>query len=393
MQDLNQRSLPSHSQNEFLSPKAVPDISAWQLFPGTYVVGNSELDRYVVVPAPKLSILTEAISYFDGFQTIKSITTRFSRKGQAVDVLTLYQRLLKAGLLADSEPRGELSRLALPLFDMEIGPAFNACQSAVQVLFLPLLLLTVVTVATGFFLLLEHHSAIEAELFQAGHSWSVWGCTLFGLAMTLSLLAHELAHGFTATWLGLRPRQFAAVAYLAVMPIFFLKIPGIYTLSPGQRVQVWISGVWINLTIASTALIATQIVTMPVLYEQVLTGLAVSNGFIVAWNLVPFLPTDGYFIMCTLLKKPNIRPRAWQEFSRWIRLRVKPSPMLLLYFGLSLLTTLGALLLNATWAYRVATHSVAGFVFGCLLILSVLLGLVHLVKSLIATRKPEGEGI
>jgi putative peptide zinc metalloprotease protein len=209
----------------------------------------------------------------------------------------------------------------------------------------------------------------------------------------LSLLAHELAHGFTATWLGLPPRQFAAVAYLALMPIFFLRIPGIYTLSPGQRIQVWISGVWINLTIASTALIVTQTTTMPVLYKQVLTGLAVSNGLIVAWNLIPFLPTDGYFIMCTLLKKPNVRPRAWQEFSRWIRLRVKPSPMLLLYFGLSLLTTLGALLLNVTWAYRIATRSVVGFAVGCLLTLPIVLGLAHLIKSLMATRKPEGEGV
>src|SRR5262249_30058406 len=204
------------SQEEFLCPKAVPNISAWQLFPGTYVVGNSELDRYVVAPAPKLSILTETISHFDGFQSIKSITTRFSKRGQAVDVLTLYQRLLKAGLLADSEPRGELSRLAVPLFDMEIGPTFKACQAAIQVLFLPFLLLTVVTIVTGFFVLLEHHTAIESELFQVSQSWSVWGCTLFGLAMTVSLLAHELAHGFTATWLGLRPKQFAAVAYLAL---------------------------------------------------------------------------------------------------------------------------------------------------------------------------------
>jgi len=89
---------------ENLCPEVVPDISAWPLFPGTYVVGNRRLDRYLIVSASKLPLVRELIACFDGRHSITSMAESFARKGRRVDVMTLYQRLLEAGLVVGSEP-------------------------------------------------------------------------------------------------------------------------------------------------------------------------------------------------------------------------------------------------------------------------------------------------
>jgi len=41
--------------------------------------------------------------------------------------------------------------------------------------------------------------------------------------------------------------------------------------------------------------------------------------FMILNNLWPLMPTDGYFIMCTLLKVWNVRSNAWQMLKNLVR--------------------------------------------------------------------------
>jgi putative peptide zinc metalloprotease protein len=52
---------------------------------------------------------------------------------------------------------------------------------------------------------------------------------------------------------------------------------------------------------------------------QVLAKLSLANFFTILGNLSPLMPTDGYFILSTLLKKVNIRTNALFEFLKWVR--------------------------------------------------------------------------
>jgi len=59
---------------------------------------------------------------------------------------------------------------------------------------------------------------------------------------------------------------------------------------------------------------------------------ATINWLLAVFNLMPLLPTDGYFMLCTLVKDSNVRVRAWSWVRRPFRHdRKRPSVFVLAY--------------------------------------------------------------
>lgn len=308
-------------------PQLVEGIGSWPLFPDVYVIGSSVLDRYISVPAGKVSLVWEAVSFFDGSRSLDEISEILRARGCRVDVSGLYTRLAEAGLLIGSTPRREVARLGVEMFDIPIDRLLAPCLGIIGKLFLPLVWLTGLVMAVAI-VVLASGAVITPD---GGTVSSVAGYAMVGGGIFLSMFLHESAHAIAALRHGLVPNRLRISGYLLVIPVALLAIPGLYTIAPAKRIQVWAAGMWANLTIASLALIAIEAASMPSVYAQILTKVALANCMIVVWNLMPFLPTDGYFILTTLLRRANVRPKAWDALLTCRRAGSSASPWLLAY--------------------------------------------------------------
>jgi putative peptide zinc metalloprotease protein len=154
------------------------------------------------------------------------------------------------------------------------------------------------------------------------------------------VLLHELAHALAGARFGLIANSLEFALYFGFIPIVYLRIPGLYTLSPRRRVIVWSAGIFLNLILAA--------IGMAYLIWQGTAGAALNiwyvvilvNYSLVVTNLVPFLPTDAYFILSTVFHVHNIRRNAMHQLALSVqarRLRVSPIGSVYLVFTILLL--------------------------------------------------------
>ena len=346
-------------------PQAVPDISVWPLFPNQFAVGSRALDSYVVVPEGRVRLLMDIISRLDGSHSLAVIAADNLREGRAIDIEGLYERLRDAGLLKGSKRRGELQGMTIPLFEIPVRSAFEVSRRISVMLFPSLTVLTGIALMAGIvFFTTDPRRWILLGIGRIAQPPLVlWSLAIFGYVLTI--LWHELCHALTAIRYGLIPSTLSVVGYLALVPLFVLKIPGVYLLPPTQRIRIWGAGIWGSLALAGIVMTASSVFRLSLTWQQYFARLALANLIVAVSNLFPFLPTDGYFILSTLFRQPNIRARAWREFKEVIRFRRPTSGLLMVYFAMSGLTILSLCILNIFRLYRLARFSIAGFICVC----------------------------
>lgn len=296
--------------NESKCPQVVENIQRWLLFPDVYVIGSLALDRYISVPASKAAVVQDAVALFDGTRSVTEISEVLTTRGLRIDVVGLQARLADAGLLIDSRPAKEMARLGIELFEIPVAHLLTHCRQAIARSFGVLVGVSSLAMLAA---LLVVFSMPKQQPFLAGHTPVTY--SIFGIGLFLSMMLHELSHAVAAIHNGLLPTKIRVNAYLVIIPVFLLVIPGLYTIAPGKRIQVWLAGIWGSLTVGSAAVLAANFVAMPSLYADLLMKIAIANALIAAWNLFPFLPTDGYFIATTLMRRANIRAKAWHALA------------------------------------------------------------------------------
>jgi len=337
-------------------------LGAWELFPGTHVLGIRELDRYIQVPSRKAEVLTRALSLMNGQHTLEQISAAMLSAGFALDVESLYRKAAGAGLIAGIPFVGDMTRLSFRLLELNIGPFFrkaNWIRKIYPVLsWLPLL-------AVAGAIVTLFYSGINAQHLGLPTIWRPvgamqWIAVLAGIL--LSILLHEGAHAVTASRYGLAPSRFRLLGYLGFIPYLVLSIPGLYTVPPRMRLKIWGAGPLGSLMAASMAQIGLTFVSPAGFVHLWLSTLAQINLFVAVWNLCPLLPTDGYFILCTLVRSHNLRFHAWGAMADMLRMKRMPSVVLLI-FGISSIALLAIL-----WQRNVSrilyffSHSVLGYV-------------------------------
>src|SRR5262249_37781064 len=288
------------------------EIAAWQLFPGVYAVGNLHSDRYVCVPESKLSVTQDLISRFDGSSSLAVIADS-SRTKNNINVLPLYSALRDAGLLRGASPRGELQRLAVLLWNWPLERICQSIRGFTRAWFPAFAYLSGATVVIGLALIVANWEYLSS---LAGQARMIHAMILFPaavLAVLFSILLHECGHAAAALRYGLVPSGLQVIAYLGVIPMFLIRIPGKYTILPAQRIYLWLAGPWMNLVLASLGMIVIRFSAVGYQARCVVASVVTGNLIFAAANLVPLLPNDGYFVLCTLLRRPNLRRAAYRE--------------------------------------------------------------------------------
>ena len=306
--------------------QAADDLHHWLLFRkrsgDLYIVGSLSLDRYLIVPAAKLEVTLRAVSYLDGTHDLAWIQKKLaSEYGRDVALIDLFTKLRSAGLIKTANvprrPYSEILRHSIPLFEASVSPIFKHL-GFLQSLFSPLAIVAGLTLIC---LGLSHFSPsrIGAVSVARNLGSQTLDYAAFWLGLLLLAFIHECFHGFVALRYGLRPVRINGALYLGFIPYIFITIHGIYTVRPAKRVAIWSAGVYANLLAGALLLLALPNVAPHGLLAATIAKLIWANLVIIGLNLSPFMATDAYFILSTLVRTPNIRTNAYLEFRKWLR--------------------------------------------------------------------------
>nr|NLI50905.1 M50 family metallopeptidase [Propionibacterium sp.] len=298
-----------------LAPALVDDLNWYPLFRDrvrgtTWALGSLSRDSYLSVPDQSRAVVEDALRLMDGTRTIEAVNAELARRWDAVDVATLTHTMASANLLADDaphrRPRSEYETLALRLASWRVSRD-NLLLRLLAAAWWPLVLAALTLIAWVVVSGALVGRVTTRTYFQfAGDDWSHWAALV--LVSVASVGLHELAHAVAARRCGLYASRVTVSLYLYLSPIVYVSIPGLYSIPRARRVLVWAAGPFLNLVLASACVAAAPHVGG---WGQTLLEAGVFvNLLLIAVNLFPFLPLDGYFIAATLLKVTNLRRQA-----------------------------------------------------------------------------------
>jgi len=359
MQTAPQNFIDTGPETHSLFPKAVSDIRAWVLYEkpeeDLYCIGSLERDKYISVPASKVPLVLNFVAMLDGNRSLETIGTDLERKyGQKADLLQLYQLLSSANLIESPVPaqifQGEFRRFSFDLLVLNTRRFFEAAQPAAKRSIKPLFFFTLIIFLLGVFSVNGQFLSSQ-NIFMVGQSFLL-GYIVLALGSLFSLLCHELAHAFVASAHGAVTRTIRVALYMGFIPYFYTEIAGMYTLKPPQRIRIWLAGSYANLILGCLGLVVFRWwgPLLPQEASQIIIKLSLANFFTIVGNLSPLMPTDGYFIVSTLLKQVNIRTNALFEFLKWVRgEKHQLRSWILIYFLLTGVIILAMLGMQVRW--------------------------------------------
>ena len=141
-------------------------------------------------------------------------------------------------------------------------------------------------------------------------------------ALVAEIVVHELAHAAVCRAYGVRVREAGVMLWAWFLPLAYVDCTDLYRLPERRpRVMVALAGPFVDLVAAGTAA-AVALGT---------TGEASGTAFMVlvamllvlARNLMPLLPTDGYFALEAATGELNLRRRSWLHLCACVAGRVR----------------------------------------------------------------------
>lgn len=297
-------------------PIAIENIEYWFLMQKDnqkiYIIGNVSKDRYIKVYEKNLQIVMSVLKSFDGKSSLNQIDNMIKTKyGKSVDVNQIYLKAEKAGLICGSggsNEKSEIKALSLPVFSVNIPKLSTNIKKIIGALWRLYTVIGIVVILFGAFVLIKNGSnnilTMDRTILLDNSYLKGFAATL--LMMVPSLLMHEISHFAAAISSSLDPSKVSLNLYLGIMPIWYVKIPGIYTIKFYKRIMVLVSGVLTNFVIASSVIIVTFF-GQGSIDSDFLLKIGTANFFAALFSLNPFTLSDGYFIFATVFKKPNLR--------------------------------------------------------------------------------------
>ena len=330
-------------------PCVAPDIHAYLLYQyknkeDKYAIGSIDRDRFIEVTESKKDIVLKTISFMNGTNTFDEIEEKVTADtGLTINSRKMYAILEKADLLQEENhpnaQKNEFERFGFKVIGIRIDKMkgiFDRLSRFVMPASLITVLLTVLSLVLFF---LNNISITDFSLLGFQDHY-IRNFILMFLVSSISISMHELSHGITAAKYGLAPKSISLTLYLYISPIFYIKLPGLYTVKPIQRIHIWFAGVMANAFIGCTGFIMALICKQLGASEHLIFTLnyvCYINFTYFIVNLCPLLPLDGYFILATIMKSPNLRKRSFSSVKDIFKSgKIKITVPQLIYFTLSM---------------------------------------------------------
>ncbi len=300
-----------------IKPEIQEDIGYWFLMKkgkeNYYSLGSKNVDRYISLSEKKLSVVLKIIKYFDGNHDLGWLKNYFSTtEGLDINIEQVYKNLAKAGLIKNASSgheKSEIKTMGLPVLNLPIADISGGLRKFLIICWNLYLIIGFSLIAFAIFQVFADYSRLPSLLALTG---TVNESYIIGFFLTLSMVVpsiflHELSHAIAAIGAGLQPKRLSLSLYLGILPMWYVKIPGMYTVNQVKRLSIMIAGIFTNLVIFSLVIVSLLTFQESTLTQEFLMKLALANFYSALFALAPFSLSDGYFIFTTILKMPNLR--------------------------------------------------------------------------------------
>ena len=304
-------------------PKVVEGIEFNKLFEtegeGKFCMGSPARDRYIQLDERNVLPIQTALQFLDGSHSIQEIEEKMLERKIKINIADLCEWFGKAGLLENPPEdvkieKQEMDYLSTTIKEWKLSGIYGLLDVLSTKYWKALLISTLSLIGVGICISISKwQEFINITNYKVNGSFAL-GIMLIIIVFTLSIGAHELSHAVVGYKYGLKPKSLVCALYMG-MPMFYVKMPGVYTIEPKKRVRVWAAGIYMNMVIAAVCLAIMQISGGWVYNIAIIC--CSTNISLVFGNLSPLLPLDGYFILSTLLKKPNLRKDSFRHFKNW----------------------------------------------------------------------------
>ena len=319
-----------------------------QVFRGevTFVVKDPATQKYFRFRPVEMGVMR----YFDGARTPDEIAAALTEQGIRLTARTVEgfaRKLASIGLLERTlverttleleriraerrkrrRPalfRGELLRMRWSLGDPD--GMFTRVLPAIRWMFTRGFIWASVALFAVYFLILgatwSEFSTTVGQLYSL-RTITFGSIVLLWLTGLVVILIHELGHGFTCKYFGGEVHEMGFML-MYFQPAFYCNVNDAWSF-PALRARLWVTaaGGWIQLVVASIAAIVWYVATPGTLAsEAAVAAMIVGGATTLVTNANPLLPLDGYFALTDWLEIPNLRIRAREYFSWWVRRHV-----------------------------------------------------------------------
>lgn len=285
---------------------------------GKYILGNKKTEAHILVDINKYKIIKKMLVLLNGNNTVAEIKDKLMKENIEIDVLAIVNQLKIKGILEDSkediETFNEVEKFSLGISKINLNKLNSFLDKKGNVILVSYKIGFVLATLILSILLLNNN--IDGLQLLSYKNSVFLGYLYLNLSMIVIFLFHEIAHCIVAVKEGLRPKFMSIVLYFYMIPIFYIKIPNLYSLKRKSMIKVLAAGILTNLLLAFVFFDIYLVNRI-----EIFRIIAFANLKMVYVNLLPLSLTDGYFIMSVLLKVPNIRLRQYKIIDNFFKIR------------------------------------------------------------------------
>lgn len=268
-----------------------------------YCIGSIEKDRYIQVKDSNVKDVMFFIALMDGKHTISDIQSELDKAKIKMSANDFVKKLIRAGLVEDvkvSKSFNEIKLLSIKVASIDIKNTCKFLQPIAGYIIAICMILALLSSVLLTAVILKGNFNFDSYLKYKQSYFQ--GMIISSLLIIPTFLIHEFSHMIVALKYKLMPSHLNFVLYFGFIPMFFVTIPGIYTVQRYKRILILFAGIFINLVLTSL------VIGISGWYSNnYLRCFASANWQIAIANLTPFALCDGYFILTNILKVTNLR--------------------------------------------------------------------------------------
>lgn len=252
------------------------------------------------------------IELADGKRTVGQICNIALEKCPGINAFELLNQLAAYNVFSNvsgGRKYSEVSIFSKSLLNINMSRYSNAVYKFRRIFWVFPIVFIVACVGLLFCLEISSQSfSVEKAMSSDGVFGTVKGRLYYYLLSYLLMfpmfILHEMSHVTMASKYGLVENQFCIALYLGFIPMYYIRMRGIYTVSTGKRIAIMLAGPLVNIFVGIVFYM-----TFKYSGNGIMLSLAQSNIRIGMVNIVPLSLTDGYYLLCSILGQINLRKK------------------------------------------------------------------------------------
>lgn len=328
-----------------LIPKLSAEIEFNPLARKEFILSNTQHQHYLKINQETYDLL----SLIDGNRDLEQIVDIYNNKYHK-NILTddverlLYEKLSIYGILEGFDDKIKkyqkpaylkLSFIIIPqkLLSKVVPYFYFLFRRKIAI---PILLLSIVTTTLLLYLNMDIYRSFDLKT----------SLISFFFTMAVSVTFHEIGHATSASFFGAKTGGIGGGFYL-FSPVYYTDVTDIWRLKKWQRIVVNVSGVYFEVIFCAILSLLAFLVE-----SNMLLMIAIAVFIQSFFNLIPFLRSDGYWILSDLTNRPNLIYHTFSKLRDVLRLFAGKSlkwswiDFLLFCYGLISLTLMSLFLFH-----------------------------------------------